>query len=207
MEIVGTFLEWLLGLLSPGIAERIRRRRISRETIPAIAREIEELGLTLALLAWRVRSYQETADATFASWLARYVDEYRGSDQNEPAIKQLHDPARILNDGRAWRRRGPEHGLDLKEYSLSLLNANMAHLASCPPDFCSSVLHLKGQLDLLNADSRAANADARKTFDSSLSSENRAALMVNQMRFYQLIAERAVSMADKAREIATSYRS
>ena len=131
----------LLSPLSPGIADRIRRQRLVRDVVPALSRELGELGFTLAVLAWRVRGYLGTVDALFAAWLAEYATRYQGVDRHTPGVRAFQNAAAVQADAQPLRRRSPNDGLNLKEYRLPLAPRGADAPATCQLD------HLRARAD------------------------------------------------------------
>ena len=54
-DLLYLLLGWLLGLLSPGIAERIRRKHKAKDLVNSVVGELAELQYTVSLVAARLR--------------------------------------------------------------------------------------------------------------------------------------------------------
>jgi len=63
--VLTILLGWLLGLLTPGIAERIRRPYRRRESIRAVVDEMLSLQHTMAIVAYQMRAMRAEVSDSF----------------------------------------------------------------------------------------------------------------------------------------------
>jgi hypothetical protein len=184
---------WLLGVLTPGIVERIRRPYRRDDLTRAVVDEMLGLQYTMAILAHRIRAFFAEASDAFIDEVLEIVEKYRGPDRDENYINALKGsrsrPETIRAEvHRAMRR--PNVGLTLKQYSIPLFVAQIGDLAICSRDFQRAVLHIRYHLDLLNQDVISAQSLFDKTF-SKPTDEDREALIANQEHCYRDACTRA----------------
>lgn len=207
--VVKNILDWLLNLLSPGLTRRIRNKYLVREVVGAVTAEIEEFGITTAMIAWRIRGYQGAVDDQFAHWLADYVNGYEGIDKDVPGLAALRDPAIAKIDALNVKQRAPNHALTLKTYSLPILDSHLHDLAICPARWRAQVSRFRASLDLLNADANDANEQNARTFVSDLSAAMAVTLRSNAAAVYERVRRRAEELANEAvsiRQTAATHR-
>src|SRR2546430_5111049 len=73
---------WLFGLLTPGIAERIKRKHRQAEVVRAVKGELNELQYMMAIFAYTMRSRSAEITDEFLEWLRPIVRSYQGSEVN-----------------------------------------------------------------------------------------------------------------------------
>lgn len=154
MEPVLTILlGWLLGLLTPNLAERIRRPYRRRDLVRAVVDEMLSLQRTMALVAHRIRARYANVTDAFLDELLPIVEAYQGPDRNENLNAELRQSRHRSEQERAeidQAMRQPNAGIVLRQYSLPLFVTQLADLTICGLDFQRQVLHIRQQLDLYN---------------------------------------------------------
>jgi hypothetical protein len=190
-------LGWLLGILSPQIAERIRRKYRIKEVTKALVTELGELQYTLALSCWvySVRTGSVTED--LLDWLGVIVENYKGPMASPATAESLRAirSAPIHMHAELHRRMVSEgtesnRGLSLKTESLPLLMAHMSELPLFPLNFQAAILRIKGQLEKYNQHVAYLQSQYDKTFAVS-DEENRKALRSNLQDGYRQLTEQA----------------
>ena len=79
-NLLPLLIGWLLGTLSPGIAERIRRKHTQRDLIRSVLAELADLQYTMALVAHSLRTRQAQATDEFLDWLIPIVASLRRAE-------------------------------------------------------------------------------------------------------------------------------
>jgi hypothetical protein len=194
MNFLYLLLGWLLGLLSPILAERIQKPYKRKELIKSLLSEFNDLQFKMALAAYRLRSHLATVDHKFLAKLEPIFDHYDGPDKDPQAtesFKKLKDlPEDQLRDLHVKTRR-PGRGIHLAKQSLPFLSSQVHALSICPIDFQQTILMLKAQLDYFNDEVDVITSYFNKTFDPSITGENRVAVLANLEEGYGKLAQRA----------------
>jgi hypothetical protein len=76
--ILTILLGWLLGLLTPGIAERIRRPYRRRDLMQAVIDEMLGLQFAMAIVAFLIRSRRAELSDAFLDEIVPIIDAYHG---------------------------------------------------------------------------------------------------------------------------------
>lgn len=92
-------------------------------------------------------------------------------------------------------------GLGLKQYSVPLLAAHVGDLAILPIQFQVAALRIKGRLDFFNQEVVTLQRYFDRTFDSSLSEENRRVIVSNMDQGYMNLAGTAQRIAEKISDL------
>jgi len=175
-------LGWLLGLLTQGIAERIRRPYRRRDLVRAVVDEMLTLQHTMAIVSHRVRARRADVTDAFLDEILPIVEGHKGPDHNEDFAKGLRESRKLPEADRATVHlaiRKHNVGLRLPQYSVPLFVTQIADLTICEPDFQRSVLHIRAHLDLYNQIGPYIQSMAERTF-SNPTPEDRVALIKNQ---------------------------
>jgi hypothetical protein len=184
---------WLLGLLTPGIAERIRRPYRRRDLMQAVVDEMLGLQYTMAIVAYRIRArYADVPDA-FLDKILPIVEGYSGPARHEDLVEGLRKTRSLSQEQRAAMHqamRKPNVGVGLRQYAIPLFATQIADLAICSIDFQRSVLHIRYHLDLYNQNVPYAQSLFEKTFNNP-SPADRDALITNQEQAYRDAGVRA----------------
>jgi len=196
MENFGTFLTillgWLLGLLTPGIAERIRRSYRRRDLTQAVVDEMLGLQYTMAVAAHQIRARRAGVSGAFLDKILPIIEGYQGPYRDEELIQGLRESRSLPEATRAevhQSMRRPNVGILLRQYAIPLFVTQMADLAICSIDFQRSVLNIRYHLDLYNQTVVHAQSLFEKTFNKP-SPEDREALIANQEAAYREAAQR-----------------
>lgn len=207
-NLLPLMLGWLLGLLSPGIAERIRRRHRQRDIIRSVLGELSELQYTLALVASKLRSHlaQETDD--FLDWLIPIAEAYDGPAKR-PALAGNLRKLRAFPEGarRDAALATPDDGVGvgLPQYHLPFVESQSSEIAVCPIEFQRRVFRIKSQLDIFNQRIDYVRSQYEKTFDATIVDASREAVESNLTRGYEDLATQAEAIARAIGEIIARH--
>lgn len=207
--VLTILLGWLLGLLTPGIAERIRRPYRRRELIWAVVDEMLSLQHTMAIVAYQMRAMRAEVSDSFLDGVLPIIEAYAGPDRNESFIKGLRESRRLPQGQRAAAQqalRQPNVGKKLQQYAIPLFSTQIADLAVCSLDFQRSVLRVRYHLDLYNQAVPYTQSLFEKTFNNP-SPDNRAALIANLERAYNDAGIRAEIIVQEIVELKRRYGS
>ena len=207
--VLTILLGWLLGLLTPGIAERIRRPYRRRDLMQAVVDEMLGLQHTMAVVAWEVRLRSANVPNAFLDKVLPIIEGYHGPDRNGDIIDQLKNWRSLPEDQRAaFERtmRQPNVGMSLVQYAIPLFAAQIADLAICSVAFRKSVLHIRYHLDLFNQLVPYTQAILEATFNKP-SAEDLKALLTNREQAYRDAGRRAEIIMQAIGELQNRYNS
>lgn len=151
--ILAILLGWLLGLLTPAIAERIRRQYKRQELMDAVIDEMLGLQHTLATVAHLVRLRNADLPDAFLDGFLPIFEGYEGPDRKEALVEVLKNIRNVPEGQRSASLRSlrePNAGMALQQYAVPLFTTQVADLAICSLDFQRSVLRIRNHLDLFN---------------------------------------------------------
>ena len=200
-------LGWLMGLLSPGIAERIRRGYRRRDLVRAVLDELLGLQHLMAIVAYRIRARRSEVTNDFLDAIIPVLNNYKGPDRIEGMIEAIKTSRNIPEDERTTiheAMRKPNVGLSLRQYSLPLITTQISDLTICSLAFQRAVLHVRFHLDLCNQFVPYSQALNDRTF-SDLSPENREAVITNLEQGYKEYGDRAERIVEAITAIDDQY--
>jgi hypothetical protein len=193
-------LGWLMGLLAPAIVDRIRRNYRASELRKALTADLHELRFTMASVACSLRDHLASMPDDWLDWIEPVIRDYSGPEANPTTVKFLEGLRKIPTEDRArflLKDRKPMIGLALKEYGIPLLAANIGEISILPIPFQAAVLRIRGQVDFFNQDVVLLRKYFERTFDSSLSQENRHAVETNLEQGYENFSKRARGIVER----------
>jgi hypothetical protein len=200
-------LGWFMGLLSPGIVERIRRGYRRGDLMTAVVNELVGLQYTMAIVAWRIRTRNGEVTDEFIDSFLPVLESHHGPDRNERMIEGLRESRRLTEQQRATVHlavRKPNAGLSLRQYALPLCVTQQADLAICPLEFQRAVLLVRYHLDLFNQSVPYLQSQFDKTF-TGLSDENFEAIKDNLEYGYRELGERAEIIVKAIADLKERY--
>jgi hypothetical protein len=186
-SVLTILLGWFLGLLTPSIAERIRRPYRRRDFMRAVVDEMCGLQYTMAMVAYQVRERRANVSNAFLEEILPILEGYNGPDRSDGQIEAARNSRRLSEKDRAAEyqaMRKPNVGMVLRQYSTPLFAAQMTDLALCELDFQRAVLRIRHHLDLFNQFVPYTQSLFDKTF-SNPGPKDREALMANLEEGYR----------------------
>ena len=179
--VLTILLGWLLGLLTPGIADRIRRPYRRRDLMRAVVDEMLGLQYIMALLAYEIRSRHARLSDAFLNEILPIFEAYNGPDRIEGMVTVIKE-ARLLSEEKrkaAYQAIGkPAAAMSLRQYSIPLLATQIADLSICSVELQRSVLNVRYHLDLYNQVASYTQSQYEMSF-SNPGPHDRAALVTN----------------------------
>jgi len=184
IQLFFLFLGWVLGTISPAIAERIQRIFRKREIKDAIYLEMRDLKVKLASII----IYGEIEKGGLTKDLLRWFDEIT-SDATEFCDELTRDPRwksfleldenviRALS--RAMLVSAGGRTSTYKRYALPYLESRIADLNLFPSDFQRKIARIRGTLSAINQEMDIHWFYFQKTFDG-LSDSNHKIICTNQ---------------------------
>ncbi len=207
MSILYLVLGWLIGIISPGLVEQIRRAHRRRDLVRSILSELTSLQYMMAMVAYVMRGKDATLTDEFLDWLAPIVARYDGPDKFKGLEEALAKSRKISEEQRRefyLLKHGEGRGSALKQYSLPFLQSVSNELPICSLDFQRRVLHVIGRLDLFNQHVSFLQAQYMKTFE--VTDSNYEAVTTNLREGYSKLAQAAEDIANAIAEIESLSR-
>jgi hypothetical protein len=186
-------LGWLFGLLTPGIAERIRRPYRRRDLVRSVVDELLGLQYTMAMVALRIRARRAEVSDAFLEEILPIIEGYQGPDRDPGLIEGIRRSRESPEADRVAMHqaiRKPNVGLYLPQYEIPLFVTQIADLTICGLAFQRSVLHIRFHLDLYNQHGSYVQSMVEKTFGKPTQNDL-AALIANQEQSCQEAGTRA----------------
>jgi hypothetical protein len=185
---------WLLGTLSPGIVEAIARTKRKKQLFASLAQEAHELRYKLALVAHRVRGKYGTMDHATLQLIKAIILSYTGF---EPDSDLAANYRKLLEYGedkilQAFRSREQTRtSIWPVPYAAPLLAVHLTDLSSFGPAKERLFLRVQSEIDLYNEQVDFVRGLHSRTFESSLSAENRAITVDSIVAATKTLGERA----------------
>jgi hypothetical protein len=104
--IVTIFFGWLLGLLTPGVAERIRRPYRRHDLMRAVVDEMRELQFTMANVAYRIRARRAEVTDAFLDEILPILEGYHGPESIEGFVERTKTNRAVPEEGRIMAPQG-----------------------------------------------------------------------------------------------------
>jgi len=146
-KLLWLLLGWLFGLLSPGIAERIRRKHRRVDVARSVKDELSQLRYLMAVVAYTMRARSAQVSDDFLDWLRPIVRNYRGPEANSKFAEALDlSRSKLTEEQRRaidTALNSPTRGLAVKQQFLPVVEAMTSELSICPLEFQRRVLQIK----------------------------------------------------------------
>jgi hypothetical protein len=208
LEALGTtltiILGWLLGLLTPMIAERIRRPYRRRDVMRSVIHEMLDLQYVMAFVAYRVRIRKGTVSDAFLDEILPILEGYDGPSADKEVLDNMKRAREVPEAQRFKAANRPNSAVGLRQYSLPLLTTQVVELMICGVEFQRAVLHIRQHLDFFNQLGIYALSQFDKTF-SGVTTENREVLIRNQEEAYCDAGKRAEVIMRAIGELNKKY--
>lgn len=195
---------WLLGLLSPSIAQGIRKKGKRREIRSGIESELKDLGHRMATVVYITASKFGKYDKALVEWLIPLFEEYKGDNSSGGMLRLLRSHqksndeqfAEIIADMVA----DSGSGLAVKKYKLPYLESKIGELSLFSERSQRRALEILNHLHLFNEEVEEARFYFKLTFDSSISVENHSKALEGGNTSYIKMGERAQIIIDRIRK-------
>lgn len=205
MNILYLFLGWMLGLLSPQIAERIKRYYQKDDLRCGIISELKETKVRLVSTVYLLTKKVGTYDKELIEWVKKHLKGYEGSYSTQRILQTLENLSTQSNNQQLKAIQSlyydEESGLSLKKSYLPFLESKIDLLPVFGEKFRSLIFEIRSQIQILNEEIDNAQFYFRKTFDSSMSSENQEIVRLNITSCYKNIARQAKLIVEKINDL------
>ena len=198
-------LGWMLGLISPWVAELTQRPYKRSQIRKPILIELKDLKAKLASVALLVAMNRGTLNAELVTWFRRIAKE------DADAFKRLNDVSweafSRLNDDQVTalaRAQTPAANvkLNFKRYSVPFLDAHLSALNLFSVQFQALAHRIRGKLQILNQEIDVTWFYFQKTFEGSLSELNRSIIQGNHEASHDYIGRLSRQIIDDIDELS-----
>jgi hypothetical protein len=194
------FLGWLLGILGVHVVERVRDSYRRGEIRKALAVELNELRVRLAITAAEMRQRSGTLDTSFIAWIKPILAEYRGFYSKSGLLEGYESLERwgdekIRQVLEVWNAKRGDTGLHLKKMAAPFLTASIPSLTLFSPEFQQIALEVAARLENINEEEGAAWFYMQKTFDPNAGAENLKKLKANAESSYRSVGRMSEDVA------------
>ena len=170
---------WLLGLLSPLLAELIQRPLKRRQLRKSILVQLKHLRYECAGMAFLTKSQSGEMNRPFIEWAVGIFDKDKGAHDTTDLANVAR---RFLNfteeDIAQLAKHGSEARLQMRRLSIDFLASQVPNVHLFNPEFQRIYHEILGRIATINALADLLRTYELKTFDA-MTPENRAALLAN----------------------------
>lgn len=197
-------LGWLMGLLSPIVVDGIKKRRQVKQIIMGIQIELSEVRIKLAATAGQLAFRFGGFDRPFLIWLKSVIKSYNGLHVDKNAEKNIEKLLKNSDEEIEHLSQSikapPQTSIDIRRYKIPFLDFHITQLAILDKSLQRLLMETKCYIDNLNEQIDSTKFFYKKTFDSSLSIENRNIIETNRHNTYieiMKLAKRTIEIIDK----------
>lgn len=198
--IVLLIFGWLLGLLTPPIAEAIRRRKDLSEIKRALLIELQELQFRLMATVYLIAKKMGQYDRTLLMWMKPILERYEGANRADRILQSItqgialtDEQLKVIADHAAGN---PNKGLQLKKFHAPLLDGKLGQLGAFDVQTQNVLFEIRTHLNIINEDIDQYRFYFNQTFNSGLSEQNRTLIRENIDGSYENIGQQARICAD-----------
>ncbi len=198
-QILFLVLGWLLGLLSPVVADLFTKKRQLAEMRRGLLVELGELKFSLAGTTLAVAGAIGAWDREYLSWLKSVLESYRGArDEDRKPLLATVSGLLDLDDQQlaaAGRSMGAPVSPALRKHRLPYLESRLDHVADLGPDAQRQLLEIQSQLGGINELLDDIRFCLGKSFDS-LPPSTRQAIDASLQSSYRAVMQSSRHAAD-----------
>ena len=195
--ILFKLVEWLFGLVSPGMRERIAAPYERDRLKTGITRELADLHITYVHLVFQIAVRRGGLDAALIRWaigeLAHQPDANQGMQSALRALLNKGDDE--IAKYQAAGMLTHAGSLGMKTYDVPYIKSNPQYMAALDEQWAPSVRNIERRIDLVNQDIEEAQGLHARTFES-LSPENHQIIVDNLAAKYLQIRDKAKDLVD-----------
>jgi len=200
-ELLFLLFGWLLGLLSPGIVDSIKQKRINNEIKDAIIAEMNDLEYRLMLFSFRLFIHVGNVKQEFLKWALSVFDKYSGPFENKKMNEIVKHWSDFNDEQLAQRFRAKKRGLRISKIYVPFTLSKVNSLSYFPINFQKNILSILSQLTMLNEDIAFSLSDFEKTFIPEIPDTILENVLTNIGEGYERMGERARSITKIIQEI------
>jgi len=191
---------WLLGTLSPVIAESIRRSRDATTTHKAIRAELDEIRILATLAAYYIQMRFGTIDRAYLDWVRSVLRSYTGrtvvSKMLVSVEAQLATTDEAIAAMAAIQRAGPGGAIGVRKVIAPILDTRLPIIWQLDNLLQRQLMDVRRNLDLMNEDVDEAKYYLRLTF-SQMDETLRGSVNASLDAAYRRVSDRAKMVVDR----------
>lgn len=186
-------LGWLAGILSSLVLEWNRERRIAKSLRTALLFELAEFRFRMAGVAFMLGARSGTFTPDRISWLIGEFESYKGFASPKDVLEALRamqeHPEEAQRVAKHFAAQASQASPGLKKYPTPALDAAVAAVSLFKPAEQRQILELRTLVSNLESATDEAWRFFEKTFDSSLTANDRRRIDVNLETAYAQSAQ------------------
>ncbi|MBV8203151.1 MAG: hypothetical protein JOZ15_21255 [Acidobacteria bacterium] len=198
-QILFLVVGWILGLLSPVVAELFTKKRQLAELKRGLAVELGELRFGLATTSLAVAGSIGAWDREYLTWLKAVLDSYRGArDEDRRPLQTTVTGLLELDDQQltaAGKAVGAPISPALRKHHLPYLESRLDYVATLGPDAQRQLLEIQAQVGVINELLDDIRFCLGKSFDS-LPPSTRQAIDASLQNSYRAVLHSSRQAAD-----------
>lgn len=179
---------WLLGVFAPFLSELIQKRYHRRLFRKSLFIELKDMRVKLAGNVFLLASHNGTMTRELFGWIYPIMSADRSlsvpwfdDDKFRLMLNFSDEQFSAFSGGTQMAGQVP----GLKKLSLPFLSSQVNSLSLFPPEFQRAALEILGELSALNEQIDDARSNFEKSFDSSVSTASRQAVLNNLASSYR----------------------
>ena len=198
-QILFLVLGWILGLLSPVVADLFTKKRHQAEVRRGLLVELAEVRFSLVSTTLAVAGTVGAWDREYLGWLKSALESYRGArDEDRKPLQETVTGLLNLDDQQlaaAARSMGSPVSPALRKYRLPYLESTMDHVATLGPSAQRQLLEIQAQVGVINDLLDDIRFCLGKSFDS-LPPSTRQAIHASLQNSYRAVLHTSRDAAD-----------
>lgn len=207
-DLLLVFLGWMLGVFSPIVTGWFTTRSERKSYMASALGELKDIQYRLMWVVHRVKLQHGQVDKDTLEWQARVIEGYDGPEKlagEDEIARQMrsHDPVEVNKVAAVML--DSTRSLNFTHVSVGILDNRSPALSFCPLDFQLRLNAVRTHVGYYNDQVDFLRAIFEKTFDNSISAENREVMEQNRIATEQKLANRARIIVDKVWEIRSRY--
>lgn len=170
-------LGWLLGILSPLILNKIKKKYHKEDLKQAIFSELKEIRTHLVILVFLLSEKNGTFCKKLLSWIVPYLEEDKENllTQNMlPNIEKLEKRGEdeLLEAAEYIKLIQSNQDLTLRQFNTHFIDTAISEITVLKLNFQRKLCEIKRDIDILNEEIAEIKWMSKQTFNSSISQIN-----------------------------------
>lgn len=201
--IIPIVIGWFLGYITTLLNQWRERKRLRKEFEKTISVELKEITTRFVGNYWVLANDAMQANRGNLAWLDSMVSVYPG-ELPDVGVKVFKELLKLSDDelAKAAMAKGKIRSIFLQKFNLPFLEKNITSLALLGnSSLQASILAVRRNIGWLNANVDRNNFFYEKSFDQSMSVENRKIMVDNMEDTYIIMADLCRKTADHCNAI------
>lgn len=199
MDIGSIFLGWLLGMLSPVIVSRIKRKYSKSDLHKGILNELDNIQERMVMTASLLGADHGKYDKPFVSWC---IDSLVSTKSEKVEIIDNWKSQLNLSDDefsalRTHMFKKDGKGKSLKQIELAFYDLHLSDISLFSIEFQGLLFELRSRVSFYNDEVKKAEKYFFMTFDSGITDKNHLIIKEDLMEKYEIIQGLCVRVADQ----------